>query len=70
MIIRKFHVLKMRVTGANGENTVKLQFIIAATSWLLEMTEDVSVTVVNSEKKTNVRPSSQDFSFSYRIEGV
>lgn len=60
----------MRVIGANGENTVKLQFIIAATSWLLEMTEDVSVTVVNSEKKTNVRPSSQDFSFSYRIEGV
>lgn len=64
MIIRKFHVLKMRVIGANGENTVKLQFIIAATSWLLEMTEDVLVTVVN------VRPSSQDFSFSYRIEGV
>lgn len=51
MILMKFPISKMLVIAANGETTVKLQFIIAATNWLLEMIKDVLVTVVNSEKK-------------------
>lgn len=68
--VRKFHVSKICVIVANGENTLNRSPLLQPLVGCWRLLKMFSVTVVNSEKKTNIRPSSQNLSFSYRIEGV